>query len=110
VSGKRELEQAVADELAELRLAVDAWLPYDARAAKRARRTGAPLALARSRSRYSRALSNLMEQLFLPSQPVPRERKLRLPISLPTPAPTKTTTPPATTTEVDEEVALPWRS
>jgi Flp pilus assembly CpaE family ATPase len=110
VSGKRELEQAVADELAELRLAVDAWLPYDARAAKRARRTGAPLALARSRSRYTRALSSLMEQLFLPSQPVPRERKLRLPISLPTGAPMKTATPPTTTTDVDEEVALPWRS
>jgi hypothetical protein len=110
VSGKRELEQAVADELVELRLAVDARLPYDARAAKRARRTGAPLALARSRGRYARALSSLMEQLFLPSQPVPRERKLRLPISLPTAAPASTATSPATKTDVDEEVALPWRS
>ncbi len=79
MGSKRELEQAVADELAELRLAVDAWLPYDARAATRARRTGSPLALARPRGPYARALRSLMEQLFLPSQPVPRERKTSTP-------------------------------
>ncbi len=111
VGSKRELEQAAADELAELRLAVDAWLPYDARAATRARRTGAPLALARPRGRYARALRSLIEQLFLPSQPVPRERKLRLPISLPATAQTTNTTPaPSNADVVDEEVALPWRS
>ena len=36
---KHELEAALAPELAELRLTVDAWLPYDARAATRARRS-----------------------------------------------------------------------
>ena len=101
---KKELELAIAAELAELRLAVDAWLPYDARAATRARRTGSPLALARTRGRYARALRTLLGELLLPSQPVPRERKARLPVAVPTAAPTVTDVQP------DEEVVLPWRS
>jgi Flp pilus assembly CpaE family ATPase len=99
---KSELEAALNPELAELRLAVDAWLPYDGRAAARARRSGTPLALARRRGRYARALRGLLDELLLPSRPVPRERKTRLPI--PTPA-TAASEPGA-----DEEVALPWRS
>jgi hypothetical protein len=99
---KHELEQAIGDELAELRLAVDAWLPYDARSATRARRTGAPLALARPRGRYARAVRGLIDAVLLPSQPVPRERKTRLPVAPPS-AVTATNTH-------DEEVALPWRS
>ena len=98
---KKELESVLAPELAELRLAVDAWLPYDARAATRARRSGSPLALARRRGRYTRALRGLLDELLLPSQPVPRERKTRLPIPTPVAAPEPTP---------DEEVALPWRS
>jgi Flp pilus assembly CpaE family ATPase len=99
---KKELESVLAPELAELRLAIDAWLPYDARAATRARRSGTPLALARRRGRYARALRALLDELLVPSQPVPRERKTRLPIR----------TPVAATTEPvgDEEVALPWRN
>jgi MinD-like ATPase involved in chromosome partitioning or flagellar assembly len=99
---KHELEQAIGEQLAELRLAVDAWLPHDARAATRARRTGAPLALARPRGRYARALRGLIDEVLLPSQPVPRERKTRLPV----PAQLAAT---AANTH-DEEVALPWRS
>ena len=98
---KHELEAALAPELAELRLAVDAWLPYDARAATRARRSGSPLALARPRGRYARAARGLLDELLLPSQPVPRERKTRLPV----PTPEASTAPAG-----DEEVALPWRS
>jgi hypothetical protein len=99
---KKELESVLAPELAELRLAVDAWLPYDARAATRARRTGMPLALARRRGRYARALQGLLDELLLPSQPVPRERKTRLPV----PTPVAAASEPAS----DEEVALPWRN
>ncbi|MHB8694779.1 MAG: hypothetical protein ACYDHH_26400 [Solirubrobacteraceae bacterium] len=99
---KHELEQAIGDELAELRLAVDAWLPYDARAAGRARRTGTPLALAHPRGRYARALRGLIDEVLLPSQPVPRERKTRLPVPIPFAA--------AAAKTDDEEVALPWRS
>lgn len=101
---KTELEAVLNPELAELRLAVDAWLPYDARAAARARRSGSPLALARPRGRYARALRGLLEQLLLPSQPVPRERKTRLPVTVPA-ASTPTAAAP-----LDEEVSLPWRS
>lgn len=99
---KNELESVLAPELAELRLAVDAWLPHDARAATRARRSGTPLALARRRGSYARALRGLLDELLLPSQPVPRERKTRLPI----PTPVAGAPEPAP----DEEVALPWRS
>jgi Flp pilus assembly CpaE family ATPase len=99
---KHELEAALNPELAELRLAVDVWLPYDGRAATRARRSGTPLALARRRGRYTRALRGLLDELLLPSQPVPRERKTRLPI----PTPVAAASEPAP----DEEVALPWRS
>lgn len=98
---RKELESVLASELAELRLAVDAWIPHDARAATRARRSGTPLALARRRGSYARALRGLLDELLLPSQPVPRERKTRLPI--PTPV-------AASEPEHDEEVALPWRN
>lgn len=99
---KNELESVLAPELAELRLAVDAWLPYDARAATRARRSGTPLALARRRGSYARALGGLLDELVLPSQPVPRERKTRLPIPTPVVASSESVH--------DEEVALPWRN
>ena len=99
---KKELESVLTPELAELGLAVDAWLPSDARAATRARRSGTPLALARRGGRYARALRGLLDELLLPSQPIPRERKTRLPI----PAPVAAASEPAP----DEEVALPWRS
>src|SRR5581483_6547069 len=65
---RKELERVLAPELAELRLAVDAWLPHDGRAATRARRSGTPLALARSRGSYARSLRGLLDELLLPSQ------------------------------------------
>lgn len=99
---KSELERALNVELAQLRLSVDAWLPHDARAAARARRSGTPLALARKRGRYARALRGLLDELLLPSQPVPRERKRRLPIPTPVATPVEGVR--------DEEVALPWRT
>jgi MinD-like ATPase involved in chromosome partitioning or flagellar assembly len=95
--GRRELEDVLGRELAELRLAVDAWLPVDGRALMRARRSGLPLALARPRGPYARAIGRLLDELLLPARPVPRERKERLPV-------------PAASTVDDEELSLPWRS
>lgn len=98
-SKRAELEQALAAQLAELRLAVDAWLPYDRRALARAQQTGLPFALARPRGPYARALKRLLGELLLPARPVPRERKTRLPIRV-----------PVAHGHADEEVKLPWRS
>ena len=47
-------------------------------------------------------LSLLLDELLLPSQPVPRERKRRLPIPTPVATPVEGVR--------DEEVALPWRT
>ena len=102
-AGQRsELEAVLARELLELRLAIDAWLPYDARALRRARRNGMPLALARTRGPYARAVHRLLDELLLPAQPVAKERKERLP----SPAVEKQ----VDEKQVEEEVALPWRS
>ncbi|HEU6443756.1 MAG TPA: hypothetical protein VFL61_01725 [Gaiellaceae bacterium] len=98
-AARSTLEQILPGQLAERRFALDAWLPWDGRALARAKRTGLPLARARRRGSYARALTRLLEQLFLPVAPAPRERKLRL------------VPPGARETEALEEgVALPWRS
>ncbi|HXH07742.1 MAG TPA: hypothetical protein VNI83_14255, partial [Vicinamibacterales bacterium] len=102
-STRTALEQVVPRQLAERRFALDGWLPWDGRALARARRTGLPLAAARRRGGYARALARLLDELFLPVAPAPRERKLRL-------------VPPASSAQApgdvrpEEEVALPWRS
>jgi MinD-like ATPase involved in chromosome partitioning or flagellar assembly len=87
------LEQVITRQLGERRFALDAWLPWDGRALARAQRTGLPLAAARRRGPYARALARLLDELFLPLVPGPRERKLRLP-------------PPRRREEKREEVAL----
>lgn len=113
VARKHDLATALNDELAPLKLAVDAWLPHDARATKRARRSGLPLALARPHGRYARALRALLGELLLPTQPVPRERKLRLPVPNTTTARSRSVaagTSAAAVASLDEEVQLPWRS
>jgi Flp pilus assembly CpaE family ATPase len=90
-----ELTDTLAQRLAERGLALDAALPWDGRALAKATRAGLPLAIAHPRGRYARALTRLLEQLFLPVAPEPRERKRML-------------IPPASK-EQTEEVALPWR-
>jgi hypothetical protein len=85
-------------QLAERRFALDAWLPWDRRALKRSQRTGMAIALARARGPYARALTQLLEALFLPVAPSPRTRKLRLVPPLPHEQ------------QPIEEEALPWRS
>ena len=91
-----ELTETLAQRLAERGLALDAALPWDGRALAKATRAGVPLAIAHPRGRYARTLTRLLEQLFLPVAPEPRERKRML-------------IPPAPK-EQTEEVALPWRS
>jgi Flp pilus assembly CpaE family ATPase len=96
---RSKLELVLPGQLAERRFALDAWLPWDGRALARAQRLGLPLARALRRGPYARALGRLLEQLFLPVAPAPRERKLRL------------VPPRSHDLELEErEVALPWRS
>ena len=90
------LESVAHGQLAERRFALDAWLPWDGRALARAQRSGLPLAPARPRGAYARALARLLDELFLPVAPAPRGRKLRL-------------VPPRPQEEVQEEVVA-WRS
>src|SRR5262245_47556032 len=73
-----QLERVMQGQLAERRFALDAVLPWDGRALARAQRTGLPLARVRRRGAYARALSRLLDELFLPVAPTPRERKLPL--------------------------------
>ena len=94
----RQLAQMLAERLAERGLALDAILPFDRRALRRAEKQGAPLAVARRRGGYARAVARLLDQLFLPAAvAAPRERKLRLPL-------------PEWSTSVAKEVAAPWRT
>ena len=94
------LEQVLHGQLAERRFALDAWLPWDGRALARAQRSGLSVGQARRRGPYARALTRMLEELFLPVAPAPRERKLRL------------VPPRARSEELEEEreVALPWSS
>jgi hypothetical protein len=97
-----EIETALNPHLQEHGLVVDSWLPWDARAVSVARRRGVPLAVARTRGAYRRALDHLLDELFLPIAPMTRTRKQRLPAGG---ARTVTTAAPANA----EEVAVPWR-
>ena len=72
-AARSTLEQILPGQLAERRFALDAWLPWDGRALA-APSGWAPLARARRRGSYTRALAGLLEQLFLPVAPAPRER------------------------------------
>jgi hypothetical protein len=97
-----EIETALNPRLHEYGLTVDCWLPWDARAASAARRRGLPLAIARTRGAYRRALDQLLDELFLPTVPLTRTRKQRLPA-----AASRTVT--TTGGVASEEVAVPWR-
>jgi pilus assembly protein CpaE len=102
-----QLEQTLTIALRERELAVDALIPWDARALGKAVRTGHPLAAAHPRGGYARALTRLLDTLFLPGAPVARGRKRLL--TLPSAATVKPE-PIANRDEEEEEVALPWRS
>ena len=77
--------RAIGPELARFELSVDAWLPWDAKALRASVRLGVPLALARPRGGYARAVSRLVSAVLLPSVPQPAVRKQRL--RTPTPVP-----------------------
>jgi hypothetical protein len=102
---KNQITQTLTGCLAERGVTVDAWLAWDARALKRAQRRGTPLACARQRGGYARALTGLLDELFLPAaagtgSPTPRRQKRRL--ALPTTAHREAD-------RREEEVVLPWQ-
>jgi Flp pilus assembly CpaE family ATPase len=77
---KDAITATVAEHLTERELMVDAWLVWDERGQRRAEQRGKPLALARPRSAYARALTGLLDELFLPAtNPKARRRRRRLP-------------------------------
>jgi hypothetical protein len=77
-ANRSAITQTITAHLAERGVTVDAWLPWDARGLTRAQRRGAPLSIARQRSRYSRSISRLLQELFLPATATPTGRKRRL--------------------------------
>jgi Flp pilus assembly CpaE family ATPase len=78
---KRAITNTIAAHLAERGLAVDAWLPWDARGAKRAEQQGRPIALARRHGTYARTVKRLLDELFVNTTAAPKtkRRKYRLP-------------------------------
>jgi MinD-like ATPase involved in chromosome partitioning or flagellar assembly len=78
-ASRSAITQTITAHLAERGLTVDAWVPWDTRGLARAQRRGMPLATARKRSRYSSAISRLLEELFLPAAiPAANGRKRRV--------------------------------
>ena len=99
-SASAETVAAITRELAERELAVDAWLPWDARALRASVRLGVPLAIARPRGRYAKAVRQLVDSLLVPTSTVqPITSKLR---------PSRSEVE-AHEAEPVREVALPWR-
>lgn len=78
---KRAITNTIAAHLADRGLAVDAWLPWDARGAKRAEQQGRPIALARHHGAYARTVRSLLDELFVNTTAAPKakRRKHRLP-------------------------------
>lgn len=72
---KRAVTNTIAAHLADRGLAVDAWLPWDARGARRAERQGRPITLAHRHGPYTRTTKRLLDQLFLPATTAPRTRR-----------------------------------
>jgi Flp pilus assembly CpaE family ATPase len=85
---KQAITNTITARLAERGLSVDAWLPWDARGARRAEQQGQPIALARQRGPYARAVNRLLDELFVAaaSAPKAKRRKRRLPRPVPTAA------------------------
>jgi MinD-like ATPase involved in chromosome partitioning or flagellar assembly len=96
-----EAGAAITRELAGHGLTVDAWLPWDEKALRASARLGTPLAVARARGHYARALRGLVGGVLLPSEPQPVARKRRL-------RPLAASPQMAGVVDV-EEVTLPWR-
>jgi hypothetical protein len=100
-SSKASITQTLTLRLAEHGVTVDAWLAWDERGLKSIQRRGTPLGTARRRSGYTRALTSLLDELFLPDStptPTPKRRKRRL------------TASGHRHEHQEDEVALPWQS
>jgi hypothetical protein len=83
-ASRRAILDSAANFLAERDVSIDAWLPWDGRALARAGHSGTPLALARRRGSYARAITRLLDELFMPAAttPAPRRRKRRLAVTV----------------------------
>jgi len=84
-AGRRAILDSAGSVLAEQGVSIDAFLPWDGRALARAGRGGTPLALASKRGSYARAITRLLDELFMPAAatPAPKRRKRRLPVTVP---------------------------
>jgi hypothetical protein len=83
-ASRRAVLDSALNYLAERGVSIDACLPWDGRALARAGRSGTPLALARRRGSYGRAITRLLDELFMPAAatPAPKRRKRRLPVTV----------------------------
>jgi hypothetical protein len=80
---RRAILDGAASFLAERGVSIDAWLPWDGRALAHAGRNGTPLVLARKHGSYTRAVTRLLDELFMPATtPAPRRRKRRLAVTV----------------------------
>jgi hypothetical protein len=81
-ASKTAIANTITGHLADRGLAIDGWLAWDARGARRAQRHGRPIALARRHGAYARAVRNLLDELFIAtpsSSPKAKRSKRRLP-------------------------------
>jgi Flp pilus assembly CpaE family ATPase len=99
---KTDTAGTISQELAAHGLTVDAWLPYDEKAQQASVRLGVPLAVARPRGAYARAVREFVEAVLLPGVPQPAARKRRL-------RPQARVQPPTPAPAASGEVTLPWR-
>lgn len=105
---KDTINATIAPHLIDNGLTVDAWLSWDARGARAAQRRGLPIALARPRGGYRRALAGLLNELFLDDDAAgtsPRTRRKKRRLTAPNPL--RRTAPEQ---PYEEEVALPWQT
>jgi MinD-like ATPase involved in chromosome partitioning or flagellar assembly len=106
---KDAINASITEHLGASGVTVDAWLAWDARGARHAQRQGLPIALARRRGPYARALAGLLDEMFLPddagTSPRTRRRKRRLAV----PGALRRSQSPQQYEE-EGEVALPWQT
>jgi Flp pilus assembly CpaE family ATPase len=107
---KDAINATIAEQVGDSGVTVDAWAPWDARGARRARNRGLPIALAHRHGHYARALTRLLDEMFLPDQtgtrPKARHKKRRLEI----PVSWRRTQPQQPYEQEEGEVALPWQT
>jgi Flp pilus assembly CpaE family ATPase len=107
---KDAINATIAEQVSESGVTVDAWAAWDARGARKARHQGLPIALAHRHGRYARAITGLLNEMFLPDEtgtkPRTRRRKRRLAI----PVAWRGTQRREPYEQEEGEVALPWQT